>query len=83
MSEGGLTSLFKDTSLLKKGSEVTLEAICGEGKVVGLYFSAHWCPPCRYLTEGVAAAGGFTRVLGGRGRGEGEGERGGEGEGDL
>lgn len=27
------------------GGRVELAAI--EGKIVGLYFSAHWCPPCR------------------------------------
>ena len=21
-----------------------------EGKVIGIYFSAHWCPPCRGFT---------------------------------
>jgi nucleoredoxin len=30
------------------GSLVGLEAI--EGKTLGLYFSAHWCPPCRGFT---------------------------------
>jgi len=35
----------------KDGSMVTADVL--KGKTVGLYFSAHWCPPCR----------GFTPVL--------------------
>mmetsp|Transcript_55402 Transcript_55402/g.140437 ORF Transcript_55402/g.140437 Transcript_55402/m.140437 type:complete len:191 (+) Transcript_55402:78-650(+) len=40
------------------------------GKVVGLYFSAHWCPPCRGFTpalkkfyEEVKASGGDFEIL--------------------
>merc|ERR1712048_345399 len=32
----------------KKDNKVGLEAIAG--KTLGLYFSAHWCPPCRGFT---------------------------------
>jgi len=36
------------TSFVGKDGPVGKEAI--EGKIVGLYFSAHWCPPCRVFT---------------------------------
>lgn len=32
----------------KDGSVVNLDAL--RGKTLGLYFSAHWCPPCRTFT---------------------------------
>ena len=35
------------------GSQPTAEALAGKD-VVGLYFSAHWCPPCRGFTPKLA-----------------------------
>jgi len=32
----------------KDGTQVGLDAV--NGKTLGLYFSAHWCPPCRQFT---------------------------------
>eukprot|EP00929_Paragymnodinium_shiwhaense_P023043 TRINITY_DN14521_c0_g1_i2.p1 TRINITY_DN14521_c0_g1~~TRINITY_DN14521_c0_g1_i2.p1 ORF type:complete len:432 (-),score=102.67 TRINITY_DN14521_c0_g1_i2:224-1519(-) len=37
-----------------KGDEVVGKAAI-EGKTLGLYFSAHWCPPCRGFTPQLAA----------------------------
>eukprot|EP00501_MAST-03F_sp_TOSAG23-6_P001753 GSMAST32.ASY1.ANO1.1830.1 assembled CDS len=52
MSNFSFTTLFGD-KLIGKDGEVNTEDVT-TGKVVGVYFSAHWCPPCR----------GFTPVLG-------------------
>lgn len=44
--------LFGATLLTKDGEKPTAEVL--EGKVVGIYFSAHWCPPCRGFTPKLA-----------------------------
>lgn len=36
-----------------KGEEVSKESL--KGKIVGLYFSAHWCGPCRSFTPLLVA----------------------------
>jgi thiol-disulfide isomerase/thioredoxin len=42
------------SSLLGKAGGVSTDVL--SGKTVGLYFSAHWCPPCRGYTPQLAAA---------------------------
>ena len=43
-------------SLLKNdGTEIqTSELSTSKGGVIGLYFSGHWCPPCREFTPKLA-----------------------------
>lgn len=43
-----LSEALGESFLKQDGSTVGKEAI--EGKTLGLYFSAHWCPPCRGFT---------------------------------
>jgi len=47
-------SLLGKTLVTKDGSSVEVSAITGASKVIGLYFSAHWCPPCRGFTPKLA-----------------------------
>jgi nucleoredoxin len=47
--------LFGATLVNNSGAEVkTSELSCKKGSVIGLYFSAHWCPPCRVFTPKLA-----------------------------
>lgn len=47
-------SIFKDSQLQKQdGSLVDAVTALADAKVVLLYFSAHWCPPCRGFTPSL------------------------------
>lgn len=43
-----LAALLGGDLVDREGHVVTAQSL--RGKVVGLYFSAHWCPPCRRFT---------------------------------
>jgi len=43
-----LEEVLGDSFVRQDGSTVGADAI--KGKTLGLYFSAHWCPPCRQFT---------------------------------
>jgi len=43
------SAFFNDRSIVDKdGNSISATAL--EGKIIGLYFSAHWCGPCRSFT---------------------------------
>ncbi|GLD99319.1 hypothetical protein PINS_up008038 [Pythium insidiosum] len=48
------TDFFGPNLLTKQGLKPTEEVLAGK-KVVGIYFSAHWCPPCRAFTPFLGA----------------------------
>ena len=50
----GLSDIIGEGPFVKSdGTEVSLEDVASN-KVVLLYFSAHWCPPCRQFTPILA-----------------------------
>lgn len=51
--------------LLKGGEEIDTASAFGGKKAVALYFSAHWCPPCRGFTPQLAEW--YTKDLNGKG----------------
>jgi len=51
-STTALTELF-GAELLTKSGTVSTETVLA-GKTIGIYFSAHWCPPCRGFTPKLA-----------------------------
>jgi nucleoredoxin len=70
MATQSFQTLFENAKLISGDGSVLTTADL-EGKVVGLYFSAHWCAPCRQFTpllaekyrELVAAGAGFEIVF--------------------
>merc|ERR1711977_662116 len=47
--------LFGQTLQSKRGEESTTAALAGR-TAIAIYFSAHWCPPCRGFTPTLAKA---------------------------
>ncbi|KAH9319316.1 hypothetical protein KI387_021085 [Taxus chinensis] len=62
-TQQSLRSLFcteeRDFFIRNNGDKVKVEDL--EGKIVGVYFSAHWCPPCRAFTPALAET--YTKLL--------------------
>ncbi|KAJ7557947.1 hypothetical protein O6H91_04G017400 [Diphasiastrum complanatum] len=52
--ESLLVTEERDFVISPDGQEVKVSSI--KGKTVGLYFSAHWCPPCRNFTPKLISA---------------------------
>ncbi|CAE8630445.1 unnamed protein product, partial [Polarella glacialis] len=52
---GGLEALLGPQLLTKTGLQNSRQAL-GGASVVALYFSGHWCPPCRAFTPQLVAA---------------------------
>jgi nucleoredoxin len=49
-----LVDLIGPVVVDNSGSEFPVAALAGPDTVFGLYFSAHWCPPCRGFTPELA-----------------------------
>ena len=47
-------SILGDEFINNDGEAVALSELQGEGKLIAVYFSAHWCPPCRSFTPAWA-----------------------------
>ena len=57
--------MFGDVLVGRDGTEHDTKTALA-GKTVGIYFSAHWCPPCRQFTPSFARA--YERLTGEMGK---------------
>ncbi|KAK6165992.1 hypothetical protein SNE40_022789 [Patella caerulea] len=48
-----IRELLGEKVINSEGKAIAVKHFCGEGTVIGLYFSAHWCPPCRMFTPAL------------------------------
>eukprot|EP00931_Biecheleriopsis_adriatica_P107054 TRINITY_DN81393_c0_g1_i1.p1 TRINITY_DN81393_c0_g1~~TRINITY_DN81393_c0_g1_i1.p1 ORF type:complete len:148 (-),score=33.04 TRINITY_DN81393_c0_g1_i1:175-618(-) len=55
MAVTGLVDMLGEELQGKAGLVKTSEALCGKTNVM-IYFSAHWCPPCRGFTPQLVKA---------------------------
>ena len=46
-----LRDLIGDKIVKANGETVNTESLLNDNQIVGLYFSAHWCPPCVGFTS--------------------------------
>ena len=60
-----LESLLGDSLIKNNDTHVKTEDLASEqGSIIGLYFSAHWCPPCRGFTPKLSAVYNEIKSLG-------------------
>jgi len=55
------TDVFTGSVIDKNGVEHSLASMSAECDAVGIYFSAHWCPPCRGFTPKLAES--YTKMV--------------------
>ena len=51
-----MEAIFGSAALADKSGGSVSPSSLASNNIVGLYFSAHWCPPCRGFTPVLAAA---------------------------
>jgi nucleoredoxin len=61
-AETTLENIFGTADLKTKDGVVSPASLAG--KYVGVYFSAHWCPPCRRFTPKLASTYNFLQATG-------------------
>ena len=50
-----MEALLGSTLVTSDGKDLSIDAALGDCEYVLVYFSAHWCPPCRQFTPALSA----------------------------